>query len=162
MKFLADRMLGKLAKKLRLLGFDTLYFSEGEEDELLKIVSREGRILLTRDRDFYEKAVKSGVNVFLLKSDKWRSQLRAIFDRFKIRSEDLSLFSRCTECNGILDEVDKEMIKDRVPEYVYLTHDEFKMCRNCGRVYWRGTHVDRMIDELSEFLDGEVSFEDEG
>ena len=158
LRFLADRMLGKLAKKLRLLGFDTLYFPEEKEEKLLSIAMEQDRILLTKDTDFYKKAMKTGVKIFLLKSDRWRSQLKAVFDKFKIKSSDLTLFSRCMECNEPLETVDKEEIRDRIPEYIYLTHDEFKICKKCGRVYWKGTHVDHMVAELSRILNGEVLF----
>ena len=162
LRFLADRMLGKLARKLRLLGFDTLYFPEEREERLLEIASKEDRILLTRDRDFYNKALKVGMRVFLLKSDKWRSQLKAVFDKFKIKPSDVSPFSRCMECNEPLEKIDKESVKDRVPEYIYLTHDEFKICRVCGRIYWKGTHVGHMTDELSKILGySEVFFKNE-
>jgi len=147
-RFLVDRMLGKLAKKLRMLGFDTLYFSEIEENELLTMASNEGRILLTRDKELFEKAVKRGIETFLIKSDRWRSQISAVLKRFRISENDLKLFSRCMECNTVLKEVSKQDVVLDVPEYVYMTHERFLKCPMCGKVYWAGTHVEDMVEEL--------------
>ncbi len=149
MRFTADRMLGKLAKKLRLLGIDTEYFKDVDEETILKFCEEEKRILLTRDTELYEKALKRGVEVFLLKSDDWRSQLRAIHDRFKIQGEP---YTRCSICNVVLVKVNKNLVKGRVPEYVYLTQEEFYECPRCHRIYWRGTHVVHMEEELKKVL----------
>jgi len=149
MRFTADRMLGKLAKKLRLLGIDTEYFRSIDEESILEFCRKEGRILLTRDRGLYEKALKNGIDVFLLKSDDWKSQLRAIDDKFGIHSKP---YTRCSICNTSLVKVEKEFVKDKIPEYVYLTQDEFYECPKCRRIYWRGTHVEHMEKELRRVL----------
>ena len=149
MRFTADRMLGKLAKKLRLLGIDTEYFRSIDEESILEFCRKEGRILLTRDRGLYEKALKNGIDVFLLKSDDWKSQLRAIDDKFGIHSKP---YTRCSICNTLLVKVEKEFVKDKIPEYVYLTQDEFYECPKCRRIYWRGTHVEHMEKELRRVL----------
>lgn len=149
MRFTADRMLGKLAKKLRLLGIDTEYFRSIDEESILEFCRKEGRILLTRDRGLYEKALKNGIDVFLLKSDDWKSQLRAIDDKFGIHSKP---YTRCSICNAPLVKVEKEFVKDKIPEYVYLTQDEFYECPKCRRIYWRGTHVEHMEKELRRVL----------
>jgi len=150
MKFLADRMLGRLAKKLRILGFDTLYLREAPEEEILERARREGRILLTKDRDLLCKALKAGLDVYGVKSDKWRSQLSAVLKRFRISSESLEPFSRCIECNTKLEKVDKSRIESLVPEYVYRTQENFYSCPECGRIYWAGSHVEKMKDLLKE------------
>ncbi|MCD6253597.1 MAG: Mut7-C RNAse domain-containing protein [Thermotogae bacterium] len=150
MKFLADRMLGKLAKKLRILGFDTLYFREAAEEEILQRVRQEGRILLTKDRDLLYKALKAGLDVYGIKSDKWRSQLLAVLKRFRISPGSLEPFSRCIECNAKLEKVDKSQIESLVPEYVYRTQESFYRCPACGRIYWAGSHVEKMKDLLKE------------
>ncbi|AKI96481.1 Mut7-C RNAse domain-containing protein [Kosmotoga pacifica] len=152
MRFLADRMLGKLAKKLRILGFDTLYFNEISEEDLLKIVLEENRVLLTRDREFHAKAVKAGSRSFLLKSNYWQGQLRAVFQRFKLQPEFFKPFSRCSKCNAELEKVDPDDIKTKVPDYVFFTQVEFLRCTGCGQIYWKGTHVPRIINALSDFI----------
>lgn len=151
MRFLADRMLGKLAKKLRLLGFDTLYLRDATEEEIIERALKEDRILLTRDRDLIKKALKSGLNVYGLKADKWRSQVQAVLKRFQIKPEDLDPFSRCMECNVELTRVEKSSVEKIVPEYVFRTQEAFYICPECGRVYWAGTHVERMKELLNEF-----------
>jgi len=123
MRFTADRMLGKLAKKLRLLGIDTEYFKNVDEEAILKFCKEEGRILLTRDKELYEKALKNS-----------------------------KPYTRCSICNAPLVKVEKEAVKGKVPEYVYLTQDEFYECPKCHRIYWRGTHVEHMEEELRRVL----------
>ena len=149
MRFTADRMLGKLAKKLRLLGIDTEYFKNIDEEAILKFCKEEGRILLTRDKELYEKALKNSIEAFLLKSDDWRSQLKAVHDKFRIHDKP---YTRCSICNAPLVKVEKEAVKGKVPEYVYLTQDEFYECPKCHRIYWRGTHVEHMEEELRRVL----------
>jgi len=154
LKFFADRMLGRLAKKLRILGFDTLYFSDIPKNEIFRLCKKEDRILLTRDKQIAKRAWKEKVAFFFLKSDKWYSQLKAVKDRFNISLEDCLLFSRCSECNGFLEHIDKEKIKNKIPEYVYLTNNEFLMCPKCGKVYWRGTHTENIMNDLNKILRG--------
>ncbi|MBO8166222.1 MAG: Mut7-C RNAse domain-containing protein [Kosmotoga sp.] len=154
MKFLADRMLGKLSKKLRMLGFDTLYFNNVDEKYLLDIILMEERILLTRDRELHSIAIKKGYKSFLLKSNYWQSQLRAVFQRFKLRPEMVKPFSRCSRCNAELEAVSPETVKNEVPDYVFFTQEEFLRCRGCGRIYWKGTHVPKIMDTLRDFMGG--------
>ncbi|MDI3471901.1 MAG: uncharacterized protein PWQ20_573 [Thermotogaceae bacterium] len=154
LKFFADRMLGKLAKKLRILGFDTLYFSDISEDEILKLCKAEDRTLLTRDRIMFIKATKEGIESFFLKSDRWYSQLKAVKNKFKLSFEKSSLFERCIECNCVLEYVEKEKIKNRVPEYVYLTNNQFLECPKCHKIYWRGTHVENILKDLNKIFEG--------
>ena len=149
MKFVADRMLGKLARKLRLLGYDTLYYSEISEDELL--AKSHDRILLTRDKILYRRAKKLGYEVFYLKSDSWRSQLRALAEVYPI-VRNAKPFTRCSVCNSELASIDRESVRDRVPEYVYKSTDEFKICTGCGRIYWKGTHVELVLEDLRKLV----------
>jgi len=145
-------MLGKLSKKLRILGFDVLYFPDISEEEILKLCKNEDRILLTRDKGITQKARSEKVKFFFLKSDSWRSQLKAVKDKFSISMNICSFFSRCSECNSLLKPMNKEKIKDKIPEYVYLTRDEFLMCPNCGKVYWKGTHVENIMREFQKIF----------
>lgn len=142
-------MLGKLAKKLRILGFDTLYYNEIEEDDILKL--SKDRILFTRDKLLERKAKKQGIEVFYIKSDKWRSQLKAVNNRFSIEKY-AKPFTRCSECNGELVHMDKEKVKGEVPEYVYKTVDDFKVCKNCGKVYWKGSHISWIVADVGKLV----------
>ncbi len=149
MRFFADRMLGKLARKLRLLGFDVLYESDIDESRIL-LLSRD-RILLTRDKILYRRAKKLGLEAFYIKSDGWRSQLRAVAKVYPIVSE-AKPFTRCSICNVELVKVDRESVLGKVPEYVYKSVSEFRKCPKCGRIYWRGTHVDFALEELRKLV----------
>ena len=146
MKFLADHMLGKLARYLRFLGYDT-YYPDGKmsDDAIIEIARREGRIILTRDRDLARRA--NGVYV---ESDDFREQLRFVIGKFNLNGE--NMLSRCSVCNELLIAVSKEEIRDLVPEYVYLHHDEFYRCPRCGRIYWYGTHTERIERSLRSLL----------
>ncbi len=147
LKFFADRMLGKLARKLRILGFDTLYFKDADENTVLR--KSTGRILLTRDRSLYLKAKKLGYEVVFLRSDSWRSQLKMLANIYPIVSL-ARPFTRCSICNSPLRTARKEEVKGKVPEYIYKTVEEFKICEGCGKIYWRGTHVDLILEELEK------------
>lgn len=149
LRFFCDRMLGKLAKKLRLLGFDVLYFSELDEKEILKLSER--RILLTRDKILYRWAIKRGIRVFYIKSDRWRSQLKAVASIFPLEKY-AKPFTRCSVCNGILVSVAKEEVQGKVPEYVFKTVEEFKVCEDCGRIYWKGSHIDWIVEDVGKLV----------
>jgi uncharacterized protein with PIN domain len=146
MRFIADIMVGRLARYLRIAGHDVAYFNDASDDFILKTAIEEDRIVLTRDtlmlkrRQFTSGALKS---VFILDDD-LRKQL------LQVRSElNISLgpdLIRCLICNDLLEEVLKKEVRDKVPPYVYSTQDEFMHCRGCGKYYWRGTHYDYMDD----------------
>ncbi|WP_241240730.1 Mut7-C RNAse domain-containing protein [Thermotoga sp. Ku-13t] len=138
--FFADRMLGKLARKLRLLGFDTVYSSQMSEEEILQLCKESGRILITRDRDLLKKAVENGVRCYYVSSDDWREQLVELSKKIDLKNS--KRMSRCSLCNVELVEANEEQIKEKVPLYVQQTHREFYSCPVCGRVYWAGSHVE--------------------
>ena len=148
MKFLADHMLGKLAKYLRFMGYDTFYpRGDMSDDAIIEIAEREGRIILTRDK---ELAARS--NGVYIESDDYREQLRFLAKKFGLSDE--NMLTRCSVCNEPLVPVDKEKICDRIPEYVYEHHDEFYLCPRCNRVYWYGSHTERIEREIRDILGG--------
>ncbi len=148
MKFLADHMLGKLAKYLRFMGYDTYYPSgDMSDEEIIEIAQREGRIILTRDRELAARA-----NGIYIESDDYREQLRFLVEKFGLSDD--NLLTRCSVCNEPLVPVEKEKIRGRVPEYVYENHDEFYLCPKCNRVYWYGSHTERIEKEIREILGG--------
>lgn len=146
MRFVADAMLGRLAKWLRILGYDTLYSTEMDDADLAHLARREGRILLTRDTRLVKRR---GLRYFLLESDMLEEQLRQVVRDLHLDVNDQA-FSRCPSCNGLLDVVGKESVAGLVPAYVYATQDQFKRCPRCGRLFWRGTHWDRMKERLAK------------
>ncbi len=134
-------MLGTLSKWLRILGYDTLYFTYARDDFLIKLSEKEERILLTKDR----KLAEICDSAYLVKSETLKNQLHEVIKAFSLKKQPKS---RCTVCNGELKQVEKESVKDKVPFYVYQTHHVFFKCSNCGKIYWKGTHSER----IEEFI----------
>jgi len=149
MRFIVDCMLGKLAKWLKILGFDTLYFSKIEDDELLAIAQNQERILLTRDTELIEKA--KGVETLFLESEEWREQIRQVLEIFNLW-EKVDPHTRCIDCNMRLKNLAKKNAKNLVTPFVYRHADSFALCPGCGRVFWRGTHFKDMEFKIDEIL----------
>jgi uncharacterized protein len=148
--FIADVMVGKLARWLRALGIDVIYSNTLEDDTIMKIALTENRIILTRDVAFAARCGKAYRLLFIEHND-WQSQLRQVVAAYSLK--DFKVLSRCIECNTLLDVVDKERMFERVPPYVYQTQDRFSHCPSCDRIYWRGTHVDAILQQLSAASD---------
>src|SRR5213593_902429 len=144
MKFIADVMVGKLARWLRVLGFDVVYSNQYGDDEIIRLANAEGRIILTRDTRLASR--RHNGRCLLIESDNYKEQLRQVLDFFDLKN--FKVFSRCLECNGALEDVDKETIFEKVPPYIYLTHERFARCPSCNRVYWHGTHADEMLKQI--------------
>lgn len=147
LRFIADAMLGRLARWLRLLGFDTLYYPDISDGDLVRLAVKEERLILTRDTHFLK--IKNLQNLLTIKSDYPVEQVIEVLKAFKIEAFGIS---RCTCCNGILCCVDeKEMIRDKVPEYIYFNCSNFMECISCGNVYWEGSHLKKfraMLDNI--------------
>jgi uncharacterized protein len=148
-RFFADSMLGKLARWLRTLGFDVEYEKDIDDSELVERAVREGRIILTRDTLLIKRRRIRGGYIFI-ESDSIGEQLRQLsaiygtgFERF---------LTRCLRCNALLEGVPRSGIEDKVPPYVYNTREKFMRCPRCGRIYWAGTHREKMLKALSRLL----------
>jgi hypothetical protein len=133
-RFIADAMLGKLARWLRALGYDTLYM-QGDDHLIAARARAEGRILLTRDT---ELARRRGLRAILISSQILQTQLTQVTQTFGTPLRDTS--SRCMNCNGALNTLTVEKARSLVPPYVAQTQQIFHQCSDCGRVYWQGTH----------------------
>ncbi|MFC2165991.1 Mut7-C RNAse domain-containing protein [Acidobacteriota bacterium] len=158
MIFAVDCMLGKLAKWLKILGFDAIFFSRIEDEELMAIAQKEGRILLTRDTGIIERT--RNVKKLFIDSEEWRVQVKQVLDHFDLW-EDVKPNSRCIECNYPLKEISKERAKNLVTPFVYETANTFALCPSCERVFWRGTHLKDMEFKISELLKKKaIPFED--
>lgn len=153
--FIADANVGKLAKRLRMLGFDTLFVSGIDDDELIRIALKEGRIILTKDRGILHRRIVSigKVRAILIESDKVREQIRQVIDTLGL-GPDFDTFSLCMECNESLEHRGKEEVHELVPPYVRKTQEQYMQCPRCERIYWRGTHWEKMSKELEGLFTG--------
>ena len=154
MKFIADCMVGKLARWLRLLGFDVAYYSRIDDDELIALARKERRIILTRDHELLKKAHKFKSlqkKTLLIESERWEQQVEQALDHFRLRQK-IDPNSRCLECNQKLKFLPKSRAKNLVPPFVYEKADSFALCPSCGRVFWKGTHFRDMEKKLARFI----------
>ncbi len=149
MKFIADVMLGKLAKWLRIFGYDTLYYHKVDEDQLLRDI-QDGRILLTRNNR-WRKLVPSH-QLFLIWKNDPRKQSKEVIKNFNLCPDKDSILERCIVCNQILNNLPRTAVEGKVPEYIHNTSKNFLSCPSCNRIYWRGSHRDRMLKEIEEIL----------
>ncbi|MCK5307848.1 MAG: Mut7-C RNAse domain-containing protein [Zetaproteobacteria bacterium] len=145
-RFFADAMLGRLAKWMRIIGYDVEYESSINDSELVRRALADGRIVLTRDTLLIKRRALKG-NSFFISGDCYRDQLRQVLDNFAI--EKSSILTRCLLCNTPLSTIPKEKAERLVPPYVYKTQASFSACMRCGRIYWAGTHREKIAEELA-------------
>lgn len=146
-KFIVDVNLGKLAKLLRMLGFDTLYSNQYEDKDIVRLSAKEKRIILTRDQHLLKhKLVTHGYWIRNTNPDK---QLREIIQRLDLISR-ISPFIRCMDCNGLLESVEKKNIIDALPEKSARYYSEFYRCRCCEKTYWPGSHFQKMYKKIEK------------
>jgi len=149
--FLADAMLGRLARALRLLGFDTAYVRSMPPGGRRSLLDRwAGRILLTRNVRWWREAAPK--TCLLITDDRWEEQVRQVLHDLALRVCRERCFTRCLLCNAVLETVAPETAWRHVPEYVASVHGRFRRCPSCGRVYWRGTHRSRMTRWVERVL----------
>ena len=154
MRFLCDAMLGGLAKWLRAAGYDAYYAREGTDVSDRTLTAKalaERRVLLTSDGDFLErKPVRDGSVGFLkVPHVQLEDQLRLVVEHFGLNRRQ----SRCMVCSGVLDIVSSEAVVGRVPSGVLRDHEDFFVCQECGRVFWHGSHWQRISDRLDRVFD---------
>ncbi len=147
MKFLLTKELGRLAKWLRILGFDAVYFSKDNKGALVLSSLRDERIILTRNTRL---SPFTGFRSIIIKSDFVKEQLEQVRKELKLKIDKEKVFTRCVECNVDLVSVEKGKIKKDVPEYVFKTQDKFNKCEKCSRVYWQGTHWGNVAEYLEK------------
>ena len=150
LRFVLDVHLGKLAASLRMLGFDTLYRNDYDDEELAQISASEQRILLTRDKGLLMRSLVT--YGYYVRATNPEQQVVEVLQRFDLFGKVLP-FQRCIRCNGLLEPVAKEAIVDQLPQKTRLSIDEFHRCRECHQIYWRGSHYERM----QQFIEGVLS-----
>ena len=152
LRFILDVHLGKLAKYMRMLGFDSLYQNDYTDNQIIMISKKTGRVILTRDKALLKsKAVSRG---YLLKNTEINSQIKEVVDRFQL----LSLakpFSLCLSCNLPVKRVEKESLKETLPPLIYSQFTEFSKCPGCGKIFWKGSHYSAMKRFIQALEEGE-------
>ncbi|MHB8769824.1 MAG: Mut7-C RNAse domain-containing protein [Syntrophales bacterium] len=143
-RFAADRTLGKLAKWLRILGYDTLYERPDAERDVLRRAQEQGRIVLTRKRDWARHALPG--RLVVVEADRVEAQIDEVLSALNIVPDPAERMTRCLHCNALLQEVPKASVEALVPAYVHASCDRFRRCPCCGKIYWPGTHT-RHVDE---------------
>ncbi len=153
-RFIVDVNVGKLAKWLRILGYDTLFINPIDDGVLVEIARRENRVVLTRDTRIAERRVVTNgqVQVVVVEGDRVLDQLRFLATEPGLHGP-FKMFSRCIECNVPLEAVERSQVRDRVPPYVYRTQKRYMTCPRCGKIYWPETHWQRMRETARELLD---------
>lgn len=150
MRFIADSMLGRLARWMRFIGCDVTYYRAIGDSELVDMAQREGRIILTRDTLLVKRRRAKGIS-FLVDGNSYEEQLRQVIRHFSINPS-RDLLTRCAECNLALSMIEKEKAKGSIPEYVYMTQETFSICPGCHRIYWSATHKEAIITVLEEVV----------
>jgi len=155
LKFIVDNNVGKLAKWLRIMGFDTLFFNGSDDSGMIAIALAEDRVILTRDTQIMKRrVVTSGqLKAILIQSDEPELQMQQVIDSLNLDCQ-FKPFSICLECNQPLVERSKQQVKDLVPPYVFKTQSQYMECPACRRIYWRGTHWQAMTKKLEKFIKG--------
>lgn len=149
MKFLVDGMLGKLAKWLRLMGYDAKY-SIFPDKTLIIEAAKENRILLTSDIALYREAVSRGVEAYLVKGKNEIERIAELAKKLNLKIEVNVNSSRCPLCGSILKKVDKMFVKGKVPNQTFNFYNDFWICINqsCGKIYWQGSHWKKINEVL--------------
>ena len=154
--FLVDAMLGNIAKKLRLLGYDSEFSSNMNDDELILKANKENRIIITKDELLSRQAKKKNVQLIHVTANNEVEQLVQIYKNLELSKSTISgTNSRCTICNGQLDSIDKDQVRTKVPNGVLEQTDHFWKCSKCDRIYWEGSHIknlQKFAMELNEKL----------
>ncbi|MDE1829515.1 MAG: Mut7-C RNAse domain-containing protein [Thaumarchaeota archaeon] len=147
--FAVDAMLGNLARRLRLLGYDSKYDSAIDDPDLIKIGEKQRRIIVTKDENLCKSAEKAGVKSVLIRGNDEIEQIFQVATKVGLANFSIdTTSSRCVICNGKLGPIDKIRIMDKVPSGIYERQEKFWMCSDCKKIYWEGTH----FEKLQEFV----------
>jgi hypothetical protein len=150
MKFLVDRMLGKLAKALRLLGYDAIYDQGEDLAQLIRLAREQDRIILTRNTKLAPRRPED--RIVRVANDDPKLQLRELHEKGHIAFDEEKSFSRCLVCNVLLDGITRKEVEGKVPDFIFHNYQEFYRCSQCGRIYWPGSHQQHMQKRIKEIL----------
>ena len=152
-RFIVDHNVGKLARWLRMMGYDTLFFNGDDDSRMIATALAEGRVILTRDTRIMERRlVTTGrLKAILIGYETPELQIKQVIETLNLDIH-FRPFSICLECNQPLTERSREQVRERVPPYVYQTQEQYMECPVCHRIYWRGTHWQAMTRKLERFM----------
>ncbi len=148
MKFITDRTLGKLAKALRMLGYDTLYFQSEDFHQLIHLARQEGRIILTRNTKLALRRPQD--RILTLTEDRPSQQVKELIKKGYLSLSEESFFTRCLLCNVPLEEIPRNQAEGKVPDFIFHQHKFFYRCHRCDRIYWPGSHLENMQKRVKE------------
>ena len=147
--FFVDAMLGNIARKLRLLGYDSQYFSDIDDEKLIDSARKEKRIIISKDEELIKKSQKFGMRSIHITKEEEVEEFLEIINSVNLKRIQINgNIARCPKCNSLTESVDKEIIKERIPQGVLKLNDKFWICKCCHQIYWEGTH----IKNLQEFV----------
>ena len=147
--FFVDAMLGNIARKLRLLGYDSQYFSDIDDEKLIDGARKEKRIIISKDEELIKRAQKLGIGSIRITKKEEIDQFFEIITSVNLKRVQINgNTARCPKCNSLTESVDKDIIKEKIPQGVSKSNDKFWRCKCCKQVYWEGTH----IKNLQEFV----------
>lgn len=152
MKFIVDAMFGKLARWLRMSGYDTLYCDNYDDSEIINLAKREKRVIITRDKKLFRKALKLGVKAIFLPARDFVTNLKILEKEHGLSFHSEPVFARCAICNGELERVGEDEIEKGSEEIKRISREyELWKCRECGKIYWHGSHwknIEKIIERV--------------
>jgi len=152
--FFVDAMLGNIAKKLRLMGYDSRYLADIEDDELIKLAKNDKRIIISRDEDLIRKALKYDIKSIFIKNNEEIEQFREIINKSNLKIIKINGDrARCPKCNSQTKSIIKKNIQKKIPTKVLEYNDKFWECKICSKIFWEGTHIknlQKFVGELNE------------
>jgi len=140
--FFVDAMLGNIAKKLRIMGFDCKYDSQIEDEDLIKQAKMENRVIISRDANLIKQSSKFGIESIFLEKKEEFDQLCEIFKKLNMKNVEVSGDkARCPKCNFKTESIEKILISSKIPSGIKQTSEKFWICRNCDKIFWEGSHI---------------------
>ena len=150
MKFVVDRMLGKLAKQLRMLGYDALYYRGEDVYPLIRLGRQEGRVIVTRNTKVIPRRPEDVI--LRITEDEPLLQFKELIQKTNIEIDEGKVFSRCLLCNVLLDPIPQKEVEGKVPDFIFHQYIKFFQCPQCERIYWPGSHPENMQRRIRELF----------
>lgn len=151
MRFIADAMFGKLARWLRMSGYDTLYCDSYDDSDIISLAKKEKRVIITRDKKLFRKAIKRGIKVIFLPARDFVTNLKILEKEHGLNFHAEPIFARCAVCNGELEKIGKEEAEEnKVIEKISRKYELWR-CRECKKIYWHGSHwknIEKIIERV--------------